>query len=255
MCSYMGMKTCLSLLRSPGAEPFEPPTCKAWRKGPTDHFEGGNTGRRETYPCHACLVSQRNAQPSVQPPAGGCWRAYIRQGGDCKVEMPSTGAKSVGGGCRMATRKLGKSGQEGQLSLSAFGGKFLRFVEAMSSSSFSVMDLCICFDAPFSSETFVSPRLADSAAPAAFCWTFDFAGMTRSIPALACALQTTGGLEGPPAIVWSDHAVVGRDAVMLVDTILVRRIAPCIVRKLRRIAQLIGGDACDIAIKARVVFQ
>src|SRR5690606_11100900 len=34
------------------------------------------------------------------------------------------------------------------------------------------------FEAPLSSPFLVSPRLADKAAPAAFCWAFDFAGIT-----------------------------------------------------------------------------
>src|SRR5690606_30542791 len=57
----------------------------------------------------------------------------------------------------------------------------LRLVEAISSSSFSLIDLYIDFEAPFSSLTLVSPRLADRAAPAAFCCAADFAGMTLSI--------------------------------------------------------------------------
>ena len=42
---------------------------------------------------------------------------------------------------------------------------------------FSVMDSAMDLDAPFSSDLGVSPRLADRAAPAAFCWAADFAGM------------------------------------------------------------------------------
>src|SRR6185312_5894089 len=36
------------------------------------------------------------------------------------------------------------------------------------------------FDAPFSLLLLVSPRLADNAAPAAFCWACDFAGICIS---------------------------------------------------------------------------
>src|SRR3546814_6991339 len=45
---------------------------------------------------------------------------------------------------------------------------------------------------PLSSETFISPRLAASAAPAAICWAFDFAGMTD--PPSSQALGPTHGL-------------------------------------------------------------
>src|SRR5690606_27834156 len=58
-----------------------------------------------------------------------------------------------------------------------FSGRPLRLVSANSSSCFSLIDSYISFDAPFNSDFFVSPRLADSAAPAAFCWAFDVAGM------------------------------------------------------------------------------
>jgi hypothetical protein len=42
-------------------------------------------------------------------------------------------------------------------------------VLANSLSCFALIDLYIDFDAPLSAPTLVSPRLADSAAPAAFC--------------------------------------------------------------------------------------
>src|SRR3546814_13385521 len=57
----------------------------------------------------------------------------------------------------------------------------LRLVEAILSNSFSSMDSYMDFEAPFSSLFFVSPRLADSAAPAAFCCALDFAGMVVSL--------------------------------------------------------------------------
>ena len=55
-----------------------------------------------------------------------------------------------------------------------------RLVAAISSSCCSVMDCSMDRDAPFKSLTFWSPRLADSAAPAAFCWAWDFAGISAS---------------------------------------------------------------------------
>jgi hypothetical protein len=50
--------------------------------------------------------------------------------------------------------------------LEACSGIPLRRVEAISSSSFSLIDSYMLFEAPFSSLTFCSPRLAASAAPA-----------------------------------------------------------------------------------------
>jgi hypothetical protein len=50
----------------------------------------------------------------------------------------------------------------------------------MSWSSFSDIDFSIERDAPFNSLFLMSPRFAASAAPAAFCWDFDFAGMCFS---------------------------------------------------------------------------
>jgi hypothetical protein len=49
-------------------------------------------------------------------------------------------------------------------------------VWAIFSSSRSDIDI-IAFEAPFSLLLGVSPRLADRAAPAAFCWAADLAGM------------------------------------------------------------------------------
>jgi hypothetical protein len=56
-------------------------------------------------------------------------------------------------------------------------GSFLRFTLAMRSSSSSLIDSTICFDAPRRRDLGVSPRFAESAAPAAFCCCFDLAGM------------------------------------------------------------------------------
>src|SRR5512139_3756093 len=68
-------------------------------------------------------------------------------------------------------------------------GRPLRLVSANSSSCRSLIDASICFDAPFSLLLGDSPRLAESAAPAAFCCAFDFAGMAVSSGA-------RGGLVG-----------------------------------------------------------
>jgi hypothetical protein len=53
----------------------------------------------------------------------------------------------------------------------------LRLVEAIFSSSFSLIDEAIDFDAPLSELLGLPPRFAANAAPAASCWAFDFAGM------------------------------------------------------------------------------
>src|SRR5690606_17384667 len=57
-------------------------------------------------------------------------------------------------------------------------GRLLRGTLAMRSSSRSVMDSTICLDAPRKRAFGISPRLAASAAPAAFCCCLDLAGMS-----------------------------------------------------------------------------
>jgi hypothetical protein len=59
-------------------------------------------------------------------------------------------------------------------------GSFLRFVAANSSSWVFVIESAIWREAPFRLDFGVSPRLAERAAPAAFCWAFDLAGMGKS---------------------------------------------------------------------------
>src|SRR6266404_2735804 len=56
-------------------------------------------------------------------------------------------------------------------------GNFLRLVLATRRSSFRLIDLYICFDAPRSEDFERWPRLAESAAPAAICCFLDFAGI------------------------------------------------------------------------------
>src|SRR5690606_1652360 len=60
-------------------------------------------------------------------------------------------------------------------------GSDLRLVWANSSSCASLMDSYISFDAPLSSLTLTSPRLAARAAPAASCWALDRAGISASL--------------------------------------------------------------------------
>src|SRR5580698_1292813 len=61
--------------------------------------------------------------------------------------------------------------------LATCSGLPLRLVWAKSSSCFSLIDFSIDFDAPLSLLFGVSPRLAESAATAAFCWAADLAAM------------------------------------------------------------------------------
>ena len=58
-------------------------------------------------------------------------------------------------------------------------GNFLRLVLATLLSSFRLIDLYMLRDAPRSDDFDFLPRLAASAAPAAICCFFDFAGITR----------------------------------------------------------------------------
>jgi hypothetical protein len=60
-------------------------------------------------------------------------------------------------------------------------GRPLRRVSANSSSWLSVIDSYIWREAPTSSLTGISPRLAARAAPAALCWAFDLAGIVHSL--------------------------------------------------------------------------
>ena len=55
----------------------------------------------------------------------------------------------------------------------------LRFVSAILRSSALLIDLYIPLEAPLSEDTLRFPRLAASAAPAAICCFFDFAGIHK----------------------------------------------------------------------------
>ena len=56
-----------------------------------------------------------------------------------------------------------------EIALDACSGFPLRLVEAISSSSFSLIDSYMLYEAPLSELTFCLPRFAARAAPAAFC--------------------------------------------------------------------------------------
>src|SRR5688500_520978 len=72
------------------------------------------------------------------------------------------------------------------------------------------MGLYMLLDAPLSSLTLVSPRLALSAAPAAFCWALDLAGMVepphelRANSTCACPSCSLFGILG---LVFTDNPV------------------------------------------------
>jgi hypothetical protein len=55
----------------------------------------------------------------------------------------------------------------------------LRFVFAIFRSSLSLIDFAIWLDAPLSDDFDFLPRFAASAAPAAICCFFDFAGIHK----------------------------------------------------------------------------
>lgn len=76
----------------------------------------------------------------------------------------------------------------------------LRLVEANSSSCFSLIDLYMLLDAPLSLLGLVLPRLAESAAPAAFCCAADFAGMTQLFIAGYTLDQRAFGTRVPRAL-------------------------------------------------------
>jgi hypothetical protein len=61
--------------------------------------------------------------------------------------------------------------------LDFFVGFPLRFVDAIFLSSVALIDPYMLFEAPFSEEGLRLPLFAASAAPAAICCFFDFAGI------------------------------------------------------------------------------
>jgi hypothetical protein len=77
--------------------------------------------------------------------------------------------------CEPARRRA-----EGQSPPACFGS-FLRGTLAIFANSASVIDSAMLLAAPFNADAGVSPRFADSAAPAAFCCCFDLAGMIRRL--------------------------------------------------------------------------
>src|SRR3546814_16997544 len=94
------------------------------------------------------------------------------------------------------------------LSLDACSCFPLRFVDAILSNSCSSMDSYMDFEAPFSSLFFVSPRLADSAAPAAFCCALDFAGMVVSLHLAPKIARSTYAFV--PGSFYDDAGQIGR---------------------------------------------
>src|SRR4051812_31952084 len=77
------------------------------------------------------------------------------------------------------------SSRAGQL-LDLCSGLPFRDVLAIFSSSFSLIDEAIDLEAPLRLLLGVSPRLAERAAPAAFCWAADLAGMVGLLSNAFC---------------------------------------------------------------------
>src|SRR3546814_18874612 len=104
--------------------------------------------------------------------------------------------RQSGGTCRADALPLPLA--LGRHFLALCSGFPLRLVDAMSLSSFSLIDSSIDFDAPLSLLFGVSPRLADRAAPAAFCCEADLAGMNnlhRLRPCRETNVQRTEGMS------------------------------------------------------------
>lgn len=66
---------------------------------------------------------------------------------------------------------------------------------------------------PFNSDFFVSPRLAESAAPAAFCCAFDFAGMEFS----SVLTQQGGTSERTASVFEGSHRSAAEQSHALVN--------------------------------------
>src|SRR5690606_19820369 len=91
-----------------------------------------------------------------------------------------TSKQTPGAQARCLAREIGDPARivKSDQSFDLCSGFPLRLVEAISSSCFSLIDSYMPFEAPVAWPFLVSPRWADKAAPAAFCWAFDFAGIT-----------------------------------------------------------------------------
>src|SRR3546814_15966173 len=87
---------------------------------------------------------------------------------------------------------------------SVCSGLPLRGPLANASSCFSLMLSTISRDAPLSLDLGVSPRLALSAAPAAFCWALDLAGMASLLSVPAQPQRSSGPRDATPD---RDHAI------------------------------------------------
>ena len=98
-------------------------------------------------------------------------------------QLPSDNLGSPGNPSRQAPFHRDFVGhRHGWFSCLFFRGSPLRLVLAKSRSCFWLIDSYICLEAPFNEDLLLLPRFAASAAPAAFCCCFDFAGMEKSPP-------------------------------------------------------------------------
>ena len=115
----------------------------------------------------ACLRPARSR--STRPTEG-----FVMTAGGSSGPQPTSLRGDVGEAVRRARRRGPGRGSGGYLDLfevelDTCSGLPLRLVEAISSSSFSLIESYMLLDAPLSALTFCLPRFAASAAPAAFC--------------------------------------------------------------------------------------
>jgi hypothetical protein len=91
----------------------------------------------------------------------------------------------------------------------------LRFVEAILSSSFSLIDLYMLREAPLSLLLLVLPRFAERAAPAAFCCAPDFAGIAFN-PFILLTEKRQEGWSVPNPSVLHATTTAGRFVLTLI---------------------------------------
>jgi hypothetical protein len=93
--------------------------------------------------------------------------------------LPCTKRRAVGVLCALAALGLGSNASCPSDYLLFLVGSPLRFVPAIFSSSFLLIDPAMLRDAPFKEALLLLPRFAARAAPAAICCFLDFAGMAQ----------------------------------------------------------------------------
>src|SRR5690606_4220615 len=155
-----------------------------------------------------CLFEQQApAERRYLVAEGGATRNPRRDAPKRSGTMAQTTQKAKGDGHNRWPHRLrcvAKTGKKERQSSFLCSGRSLRLVLARSSSSSSDMESYISFAAPFRLDALDSPRLADSAAPAAFCCALDWAGMIVS----SVIRILTGSCH--PETEWADEGCVAR---------------------------------------------